>query len=204
MSRTLAIANRKGGVGKTLVAVNLAAILSRRRPVVLVDADPQGSSSSWIADSPELPVLRAHDPETLRRVLAAARPGAGVVVVDLPPLDADMTALAVERADLVLVPVVPSPVSLRAVAPFLESLAAGRRRALVVLNQVKANTGVARTAREAFEGLGVPVARAEIGFRVAHAEAEAHGRAVVDYSPGARAAEELLALAREVRALLEA
>jgi len=201
MARIIAVANRKGGTGKTLIAVSLSAVFSRHGACALVDADPQASASGWIESTPALVVVQAADPEALRRVLAAARKeSGGTVVVDCPPLDPSLTAVAVGIADLVVIPVVPSPVSLRAVAPLLQSL--GKRPALVVLNQVKPATNAPRLAREALEGFGVRIARTEIGYRVAHGEAEAARQAVVDYAPHSLAALEIIALAREVRAAL--
>ena len=59
----LALVNRKGGVGKTTLAVNIAACLARQgQPVLLVDADPQGSATAWasVRDAEAAPPIHPH------------------------------------------------------------------------------------------------------------------------------------------------
>lgn len=199
--KVLAIANPKGGSGKTTAAVNLAAVLAERRRVELVDADPQGSAAGWLGDAPALAVRQAPTAAALREILERYRAGAGVLVVDCPPGDPDLTAAAVKGADLVLVPICPSPLDVRAAAPLFE-LPGGRPPVLAVLSRVRAGTRAPRLVRESLESAGVRVARAELGNRAAHLDAVARGIPVTAAAPGSAAAAEIRALAREVARLL--
>ena len=131
MNTTLVI-NPKGGSGKTTVAVNLAACLAWDGiPTALMDYDPQGSSLAWLASRPphaprihaasgapakfgQLRSFGMHVPPATRHLVIDSPAGAcGALVREM-----------VERADCVLVPVVPSIVDIRAAEGFLNGLLA--------------------------------------------------------------------------------
>jgi chromosome partitioning protein len=199
----IVIANRKGGAGKTTLAVSLAVALADRVPVVLVDADPQGSTSSWIGggDPPRVTVVPAAESALLARELHRTRPG--LVVVDCPPFDAELNRVALERADLLLVPVTASALDLEAAGPLLRALATGARKGMAVLTMADPRTTLHRDAVEWLRARRVPVATTTIGRRVAFPESAIAHQGVTDYDPHGAAGVELRLLADEVADMLE-
>ena len=212
MAQTIAVVGRKGGIGKTTVAVHLAGELATQgRRVALIDADPQGSANQWAAPG-RLPVSVDHlpvSPENLQDwVLRLRRVKAEVLILDCPPhLDVALGA-AVGMADLVLLPCGPSGLDMLAMGEVLGVVRAARQKrsgkpdALVVPNKLDRRTAEGRELVVELSKLGEPVGPA-LAYRSAFVRAFNTGDTVGTFAPGTPADQEVKALADRVGGMME-
>ncbi|MDZ5649381.1 ParA family partition ATPase [Nitrospirillum sp. BR 11828] len=202
------IAQQKGGAGKTTLAIQLAVAWSLAGlRVAVVDIDPQGSLTAWFGlrtqalDDPGLTHMQINGWRTQKEVERLAREH-DVVVVDSPPHAETEARIAVRVADLVVVPVQPSPMDLWATRPTLDMAKTEKRPVLVTLNRVPPRAKLADRLTEAVAGLGVPMAEAVIGNRVGFAGAMMDGLSLQETDRRAKGSEEIAALAGEILARL--
>lgn len=191
--QVVVIANQKGGSGKTTLARNLAVAAGN---AVLIDRDPQGSLTAWwnrrAADEPPLVQIQG----TLAATIEALRKASvELVIIDTPPAVSPALAETIEQADLVLIPIRPTPDDLDAVGPILDMVEGAGRGFVFVLSQVKPRTRLAADALAALAQHG-RVAPVFLHDRVDFPTAAISGQAVTEM-PAAAAAE------REVRELLD-
>ncbi|WP_413166811.1 AAA family ATPase [Capilliphycus salinus ALCB114379] len=107
----IGVVNQKGGCGKSTTAVHLAYWLSRQRgSVLLVDADAQQSSSTWVSqiESTTLEYRASLDPEELFEVVETAQAQYNTIVIDGPGSLSEVTKTILDCSDLALVPCQPS------------------------------------------------------------------------------------------------
>lgn len=209
MAQVIAVLNQKGGAGKTTIATNLAhALKLADAKVLLVDSDPQGSARDWNeANQGQLLPVVGLDRETLPTDLNSISSGYDFVVIDGAPQIAKLAAAAVKSADVVLIPVQPSPYDIWAAADLVEVIKArqditeGRPVAAFIISRAIKNTRLSHEVAEALESYGFPILEHSTTQRVIYPTSAAQGQTVFS-EPGNPAIEEIEAIAKDVLELL--
>jgi chromosome partitioning protein len=208
------LTGQKGGVGKSTVAICLAAeLVERGCSVLLVDADPQGTVRTWgevaAENANRVPSIVAmgaamHKPGQLDKIAK----GYDIVVIDSPPRHGDIQRSALMVADLAILPCGPSAADAWALATSLEIVTEARTvRSLlepcILITRKQGRTVLGKTAREALAESALPVLQTELGYRIAYQEALGAGQGVTTYAPKDAATDEIRALVDELIAFAE-
>jgi chromosome partitioning protein len=206
----IAVVSQKGGVGKSTVAVCVACeLLARGRRVLLVDADPQLTTTTWHDVAVEgghvtpsvvsMTGTTLHQPHQLPQLAA----GYDHIVIDTPPRLGAVLKSALMVCDLALLPCGPTAPDAWAMAETLDVIEEARilrpnLQAAIVINRKRAGTALADKARKALGTATVPVLLAELGLRQTYPEAIGAGKAPAAYAPSDAAAREVRALVDEL------
>jgi len=201
----ITVAQQKGGAGKTTALVQVATALARSgRKVAIVDIDPQGTLTGFMR-------LREHEAREavelrfamiggwrLGPELDRLRREAEFILVDTPPHAESEAKVAIRAADLVLVPLQPSPADLWASRATLQIAAKEARAVAVLLNRVPPRGRAVEDALAAIGREGWPLLQARLGNRQSFVASFAKGLGVVEAEPRSAAAEEVRALVQEL------
>jgi chromosome partitioning protein len=204
----ITVAQQKGGAGKTTLAAHLAAAWAGAgMRVALVDIDPQASLAAWHKTREErlgagktgIDFAAITGWRVQGEVERQARDH-DIVLIDGPPHAETEARIAVRSADLVVIPVQPSPMDVWATKPTLDMARAEKVPAMLVLNRVPPRANLTDTMMAKLDALSAAIADSRVGNRVAFATALFEGRGITESGKGTRAAEEITALADEILA----
>ncbi|HTV89034.1 MAG TPA: AAA family ATPase [Stellaceae bacterium] len=193
----IAVASQKGGAGKTTLAAHLAvrAGIAGQGPVVLIDTDPQGSLAEWWhARQDDTPALAVVKPEQLGANLAELRSyGTAVAIIDTPPALTGSIEQVIAMADLIVIPVRPSPHDLRAAGGTVAMAQRAGKPFLFVVNGASPRAGITAQAVAALSEHG-RVAPVILYQRTEFAASMIDGRTVVEAAASGRSAQEIAEL----------
>jgi chromosome partitioning protein len=201
--RTIVINSQKGGSGKTTLSALLAVEAERvgDGPAWIIDTDQQGTLSHWHerreAETPE----RA---EVLFANLAAELPaigtkhGGALCFIDTAPTISQQTREIIKLADLVVIPVQPSPLDAWAIGDTVELVKGAGKPFLFVMTKANAQANI---TAQTIAGLSYhgPIASTFLASRVAYAAAMKGGNTAPELSPTGKEAAETTALWKEIK-----
>jgi chromosome partitioning protein len=203
----ISILNQKGGTGKTTLAVNITREYTKRDfKSLLVDSDSQGSALRWheksdghLIDLTCLPVT------TLDKDVIKFKDRYQRIIIDGVPRISPLTICAIKAADLILIPVQPSPYDIWATEELVRNvkdrieMTDGKTRAAFIVSRKIKGTNIGKEIREQLESLELPVFLSDTTQRVAYASTVRHGSTVVDGQEGSSEASlEIAAIVNEI------
>jgi chromosome partitioning protein len=199
--RTVAVIGRKGGSGKTTIAVHLAlGFHLRGRKTVLADADPQRSAIEVLKarGRPGPETVATAGPKLFALKTAAMRAGVEALVIDTPAVLEEEVAHAVVLSDLALLVVRPTFLDLAAAVRTSDIIRQLRKPGLVVLNQAPVareniEPPLVKRSIEALRLLRLPVAPTVVRARAAYQTVLESGASAEELAPETVAAQEMTA-----------
>jgi len=184
----ISILNQKGGTGKTTLAVNLARGYTKLGiSTILIDSDIQGSAQRWhersngqLIDMTCLP-MNTLDKDVQKYVSVYSR-----IIIDGIPRISPLTICAIKCADLILIPVQPSPYDVWATEDLVRNvkdkiaMSDGKTKAAFIISRKITGTNLGRDIQEELKKLELPIFTSTTSQRVAYATSVEKGLSVLD------------------------
>lgn len=203
----IVIANSKGGVGKSTLAVHLAAWLSEQgQRVTLVDCDTQHSSSEWIREAaPAVKSICLDNPDDILDELPGLAQDMDYLIADGPGSQTEISRALLLKAHLAIFPCKASMLEVRALAKAtgvlrqVKEVRNGQPEAIIVLSMIGKKHRLTQDMKEAAVGLKLPMTRTAMTLRQIYADAPGQAKVVWEMgSRGREAATEVKQLFREL------
>jgi chromosome partitioning protein len=204
MGKVIAVAQQKGGSGKTMLTAQVAVALSADHNVALLDIDPQGSLTIWgklrasAAKAGETITVHTVSGWRLGVELDKLKSKYDIVLIDTPPVIDSDARRAIRASDLVLIPLNPSPPDLWAAEGTLKLAAEEKRKVALVFNRAPAASRLRKRMEAEIAARGLKLLATALANRAGFANAFADGLGVTEAAPASPAADEIRGLADEL------
>ena len=186
MVKVIAILNQKGGVGKTTISTNLAvALLKDGYKILLIDSDPQGSARDWNeANEGKIINVIGLDRETLAKDIEAVKSSHDIIIIDGAPQSSKLAGAAIKAADLIIIPVTPSPYDVWACSDLVEIIQA-RQKVMnnkpicyFLISRARRGTNLSEEIEQALSGYEIPILKSRTTHREVYAKTASDGLTV--------------------------
>ncbi len=200
--KIITVAQQKGGAGKTTISAHLAVVLAQKGlKVAVLDTDPQASLTEWhkirekrFGEGFTGLTFMTISGWRLGSEISRLRKSFDAIVIDSPPHTETEARTAIRYANLIVIPVQPSPTDLWATQATVDIAKGENVPFLVVLNRVMPNTKIAGVIAQSLTNLSETC----LGNRVSYASTLMEGMAVTETHPRTTASEEMKMLALEI------
>ncbi len=206
LSKVITIAQQKGGTGKTTLAVHLALafIKYHKHKVAIIDTDPQGSLGKWFMIRSEKNSLNKNLTFKTASLWGAQyeskilKQDHDIVIIDTPPKIESDARPAIEAADLVLIPVAPSPVDFWATESIIEIAKKAKRKVLIQINRANHRSKLISKTHEYIKSINVKSTDTLIGHRQIFVASMGEGKTVVEKQRKSKAVEEIKSISNQI------
>lgn len=196
--KIVAMAARKGGCGKSTLVTHLAvAAIQEGKRVAIVDLDPQATVAEWSDGRGEDPPdVVSSQPARLGKILDQMRGSYDLVLIDTPPTTGEADRVAIDAANLVLVPTRIQTSDITAVLRSVDKAATQAKPTFVIFNDESPlrRKSVADETRAVLAQRGIKVAPQVIHSRIVYGESQDASRTALETDPASLAADEIRAL----------
>ncbi|NQU64908.1 MAG: ParA family protein [SAR324 cluster bacterium] len=208
--KVITLANQEGGCGKSTAILNLAIeFASKGDRVLLIDTDPQRSSYETLKIRQDALVHTVVAYSNLYETLAKYEDQYGYIFIDTPPHADEVVALSIVCSDIVIIPVQDSPLDIMSTKSTVELVWKAKELNpgllhYFLLNRIQPRTVLARELVEILErNYKMEILKTPLSNRVAYKYSLIYGQSVSELRNDPKAAQEISALAQEIKELVK-
>ena len=206
LSEVITIAQQKGGTGKTTLAVHLALafIKYHNLKVAIIDTDPQGSLGKWFMIRSEKNISNQNLTFKTASLWGAQyeskilKQDHDIVIIDTPPKIESDARPAIEAANLVIIPVAPSPVDFWATEAIIEIAKKAKRKILIQINRANHRSKLISKTYEYIKSINIPATKTLIGNRQIFIASMGEGKTAVEKQRKSKAVDEIKKISEQI------